>query len=169
LREGNISHWPLLLLPSCIENFFFSFQEILAMFSDFPLAEIKLNVKSGIAGQASIYLEEPELLDEWSKKRVFRMRGQKIPVSPTLSEDLLCVAGLPFDYTQKRFEQLAMCFGKIKNAFLMISEKTGKGLHSCWLNVSDFSLCADGRGSIPDERLAFFVVRQKNDRKTIFR
>ena len=38
----------------------------------------------------------------------------------------LCVAKLPLDYSDDEFVNLAGAYGKVREAFLMISEKTGK-------------------------------------------
>jgi hypothetical protein len=46
------------------------------------------------------------------------------------SDGWLCVAKLPLDYTEEEFHNLASAYGKVREAFLMISERTGRFLIS---------------------------------------
>ena len=41
------------------------------------------------------------------------------------SDGWLCVAKLPLDYTEEEFHNLASAYGKVREAFIMISERTG--------------------------------------------
>lgn len=47
------------------------------------------------------------------------------------SDGWLCVAKLPLTYSDDDFINLAGAYGKVREAFLMISEKTG----TCFANV----------------------------------
>ena len=76
---------------------------------------------------AKIALENPEVLDEWPKSRNTVFVGSKdVNVCVGSSDGWLCVAKLPLDYTDHQFAMLAGAYGKFKECFLMISEKTGK-------------------------------------------
>lgn len=96
------------------------------MLSDFPISSVILSCGHGSAGSAKAYLEDPEMLEDWDKDRTFLLRGQKIPVSPTLTEMVLCVARYPMKYNESHFSGLVSSYGEVKTCFLMISEKTGK-------------------------------------------
>ncbi|XP_068082305.1 ribonucleoprotein PTB-binding 1 [Anabrus simplex] len=65
------------------------------------------------------------MLEDWDRDRVFLLRGQRVPVSPTPTEMMLCVARLPLTYTEAQFTALVRTYGEIRRSFLMISEKTG--------------------------------------------
>lgn len=95
------------------------------MLSDFPISSVILSCGHGSAGSAKAYLEDPEMLEDWDKDRTFLLRGQKIPVSPTLTEMVLCVARYPLNYSESHFTGLVSSYGEVKTCFLMISEKTG--------------------------------------------
>ncbi|KAK6620033.1 hypothetical protein RUM44_006433 [Polyplax serrata] len=98
--------------------------EIRQMLSDFPIISVTLSCGHGSAGSAKAYLEDPEMLEEWDKDRAFLLRGQKIPVSPTLTELVLCVARYPLHYSESHFTGLVSSYGEVKMCFLMVSEKT---------------------------------------------
>eukprot|EP00095_Tigriopus_kingsejongensis_P002316 snap_masked-scaffold347_size200506-processed-gene-0.11 protein:Tk02316 transcript:snap_masked-scaffold347_size200506-processed-gene-0.11-mRNA-1 annotation:"ribonucleoprotein ptb-binding 1-like isoform x2" len=76
---------------------------------------------------AKITLQKPELLDDWPKSRqnVFIL-NKEVSVCIGSSDGWLCVAKLPLDYTDDQFMQLAESYGRVKEAFLMISEHTGE-------------------------------------------
>ena len=76
---------------------------------------------------AKITLEGPEVLDAWPKSRhpVF-VRSKDVSVCVGSSDGWLCVAKLPLDYSDHQFAMLAGAYGKVKECFLMISEKTGE-------------------------------------------
>jgi hypothetical protein len=74
---------------------------------------------------ARAVLEDPEMLEEWDRDRAFHLRGQRVPVSPTPTEMMLCIARLPLTYTETQFTALVRTYGDIYRSFLMISEKTG--------------------------------------------
>lgn len=84
-------------------------------------------VSSGTGSSiARAVLEDPEMLEDWDRDRVFLLRGQCVPVTPTLTEMMLCVARLPLEYTDEQFTALVHTYGEIRRNFLMISEKTGR-------------------------------------------
>ena len=73
---------------------------------------------------AKLALERPEELDNWKMHNVF-VKNKEVSVCVGNSEGWLCVAKLPLDYTEHQFAMLAGAYGKVKECFLMISEKTG--------------------------------------------
>ena len=99
-------------------------QEIRELLSDFPVQSVQLQCGTG-SGIARAILEDPEMLEDWDRDRAFHLRGQRVPVSPTPTEMMLCVARLPLTYTETQFTALVKTYGDIYRSFLMISEKTG--------------------------------------------
>lgn len=71
-------------------------------------------------------LEDPEMLEEWDRERTFLLRNQCVPVTPTATEMMLCVANLPLNYSEEQFLTLVKSCGEVRRGFLMISEKTGE-------------------------------------------
>lgn len=108
-----------------------SLQEIRELLSDFPVQSVQLQCGTG-SGMARAVLEDPEMLEEWDRDRAFHLRGQRVPVSPTPTEMMLCIARLPLTYTETQFTALVRTYGDIYRSFLMISEKTG----NLMINVS---------------------------------
>lgn len=76
---------------------------------------------------AKLTLEKPELMDEWpeSKKNVF-VKNKAVSVCVGSSDGWLCVAKLPLDFSEDQFINLAGAYGKVKEAFLMVSEEIGE-------------------------------------------
>ena len=103
-------------------------QEIRELLSDFPVQSVQLQCGTG-SGIARAVLEDPEMLEDWDRDRAFHLRGQRVPVSPTPTEMMLCVARLPLTYTETQFTALVKTYGDIYRSFLMISEKTGNFMH----------------------------------------
>ncbi len=73
---------------------------------------------------AKIILRNPERLDEWDKQ-VEWVRNKEVSVCVGNSDGWLCVAKLPLTFSDEEFVQLAGAYGKVKEAFLMVSEETG--------------------------------------------
>ena len=75
---------------------------------------------------AKLTVENPEVLDEWpeSRQNVF-VKNKEVSVCVGNSDGWLCVAKLPLTYTDDDFVNLAGAYGKVREAFLMISEKSG--------------------------------------------
>ncbi|KAE8742295.1 hypothetical protein FOCC_FOCC012174 [Frankliniella occidentalis] len=97
------------------------------MLVDFPVLSVQLQCGSGTgAGVARAALEDPEMLEEWDRDRLFLLRGQRVPVAPTPTDMLLCVARLPLHYSESQFTGLVRSYGEVRRCFLMISEKTGE-------------------------------------------
>lgn len=106
-------------------------QEIRELLSDFPVLSVQLQCGSGTgAGVARAALEDPEMLEEWDRDRLFLLRGQRVPVAPTPTDMLLCVARLPLHYNEAQFTGLVRSYGEVRRCFLMISEKTGTSLRA---------------------------------------
>ena len=76
---------------------------------------------------AKLTLEYPELLDEWPEARqnVF-VRNKEVSVCVGNSDGWLCVAKLPLSYTDEEFFNLASAYGKVREAFLVVSERTAE-------------------------------------------
>ena len=76
---------------------------------------------------AKLSLDYPELLDDWpeSRQNVF-VRNKEVSVCVGSSDGWLCVAKLPLSYTDEEFFNLASAYGKVREAFLMASERTGE-------------------------------------------
>ena len=67
------------------------------------------------------------MLDAWPRSRhtVF-VRSKDVSVCVGGSDGWLCVAKLPLDYNDHAFANLAGAYGRVKESFLVVSEKTGK-------------------------------------------
>lgn len=76
---------------------------------------------------AKVALEKSEILDDWPKSRqnVF-VKNKEVSVCVGSSDGWLCLAKLPLDFTEEQFLQLAGAYGKVKEAFTMVSEITGR-------------------------------------------
>ena len=76
---------------------------------------------------AKLTLESPELLDDWPKSRqnVF-VRNKEVSVCVGSSDGWLCVARLPIDFADDEFEALAASYGKVREAFLVVGEESGR-------------------------------------------
>lgn len=61
---------------------------------------------------------------------VIHLRGHKVTVSPSTSDNLLCVNRLPRDLVDDEFKDLVAAYGPIRRSFLLYSDKTGIHLHS---------------------------------------
>lgn len=106
---------------------FLCLQEIRELLSDYPVSIIKLTIPGpGLSATACAELEDPDMLDDWEEDRTFTLRGQCVPVTPSATEFLLCVAMLPLDYSEEQFINLVKSCGDVRRCFLMISEKTGQ-------------------------------------------
>ncbi|XP_050435252.1 ribonucleoprotein PTB-binding 2-like [Adelges cooleyi] len=100
-------------------------EEIRKALIEFPVEKVHISTTSG-SSMAKVTLEDPELrMEEWDFNKQFLIRGQRIPVSPTPTEMLLCVARLPLSYTEEQFTQLIQMYGEVEKSFLIISERTG--------------------------------------------
>lgn len=100
--------------------------EICELLSDLPVQCVHIDSNPQGSSSARAVLEDPEMLDEWDKDRIFTLRGQRVPVTPTSSENMLCVGRLPLSLTEQEFKALVEQYGVVKTCFLMISEKTGE-------------------------------------------
>lgn len=103
------------------------FQDIRDAFPDITIYSVMIEQTDGrYKPGAKLTLQKPELLDDWPKSRqnVFIL-NKEVSVCIGSSDGWLCVAKLPLDYTDDQFMQLAESYGRVKEAFLMISELTG--------------------------------------------
>ncbi|CAL4073764.1 unnamed protein product, partial [Meganyctiphanes norvegica] len=78
-------------------------------------------------GSARVLLAEPEVLETFSKTSHHTLRGQKVTISPSNTEGLLCVAHLPCEFTDDDLSALVAALGEVSHCFLMLSETTGEG------------------------------------------
>jgi hypothetical protein len=110
-------------------------QDVRDLLSDVPVQSVQLQTGAG-SGSARVALEEPEMLEEWDRERVFCLRGQRVPVTPAPTEMLLCVARLPPAFNEHQFNALVRSYGEVTNSFLMVSERTGqKNFSHCKFNI----------------------------------
>ena len=124
------SPFPLFLFPHPLHLFLSLLQDIRDALPDLSILTVAIEHNDGrYKPSAKITLEGPEVLDAWPKSRhtVF-VRSKDVSVCVGSSDGWLCVAKLPLDYSDHQFAMLAGAYGKVKECFLMISEKTGKAL-----------------------------------------
>lgn len=106
----------------------FVFQDIREAFPDLGIVSVTIERNDGrFKASAKLTLDFPELLDDWpeSRQNVF-IRNKEVSVCVGNSDGWLCVAKLPMSYTDEEFFNLAAAYGKVREAFLMISERTGE-------------------------------------------
>ena len=72
-------------------------------------------------------MDAPEVLDEWppSRQNVF-VKNKEVSVCVGASDGWLCVAKMPLSLTEDEFVRLVSGYGRVREAFLMVSPKTGK-------------------------------------------
>lgn len=110
------------MLPS------FLFQDIRDAFPDLSLLSVHIDRNDGrYKAGAKLSLQRPELLDAWprSRQNVY-VKNKEVSVCVGSSDGWLCVAKMPMDFTEEQFCALAGAYGKVKEAFLMVSDKTGE-------------------------------------------
>ena len=121
-------HLRILLFDFIFSDVFFSlFQDIHGSFPDLGIVSITIETNDGrYKAGAKLTVENPEVLDEWpeSRQNVF-VKNKEVSVCVGNSDGWLCVAKLPLTYTDDDFVNLAGAYGKVREAFLMISEKSG--------------------------------------------
>ncbi|XP_046647864.1 ribonucleoprotein PTB-binding 1-like [Daphnia pulicaria] len=75
---------------------------------------------------------QPDFWEEWKqlcirdKLDACTIRGHKISLSPSPTENLLCVARLPRDLLDDEFKELVSSYGPVRRCFLLYSDKTGE-------------------------------------------
>lgn len=70
----------------------------------------------------------PDFWDDWKTtagRGDYTIRGHKVTLTPSLTDNLLCVARLPRDLSEHEFKHLVSNFGEIRRCFLLYSDKTG--------------------------------------------
>jgi len=112
------------------------------LLSDVPVQSVQLQTGAG-SGSARVALEEPEMLEEWDRERVFCLRGQRVPVTPAPTEMLLCVARLPPAFNEHQFNALVRSYGEVTNSFLMVSERTGQKMSHSFRKITNVSTILD--------------------------
>ncbi|QQP39030.1 Uncharacterized protein FKW44_019784, partial [Caligus rogercresseyi] len=74
-----------------------------------------------------LYLNNPDILDDWPKSRSTAfVKNKEVSVCIGASDGWLCLAKLPMSLSEPAFQILVASYGKVKEAFLMISERTGE-------------------------------------------
>ena len=111
-----------------INNGTYLSQDIRLAFPDLGIVSVVIETNDGrYKAGARLTMEYPEVLDDWpdSKQTVF-VKNKEVSVCVGSSDGWLCVAKLPLDYPDDEFVNLAGAYGKVREAFLMISERTGQ-------------------------------------------
>ena len=73
-----------------------------------------------------------EFWEEWKqlclrdKLDACTIRGHKVSLCPSPTENLLCVARLPRDLLDDEFKELVSSYGPVRRCFLLYSDKTGQ-------------------------------------------
>lgn len=73
----------------------------------------------------------PDFWEEWKqlcvrdKLDACTIRGHKVSLCPSPTENLLCVARLPRDLLDDEFKELVSSYGPVRRCFLLYSDKTG--------------------------------------------
>ncbi len=76
---------------------------------------------------AKLYLKHPHILDAWPAHRdSVYVRNKEVNLCLGTSDKWLCVARLPFNYTEEQLNGLMAPHGRIKHSFLICSEVTGE-------------------------------------------
>lgn len=127
------------LIFSDIFLLFTRFQDIHGSFPDLGIVSIIIETNDGrYKAGAKLSVENPEVLDDWpeSRRNVF-VKNKEVSVCVGNSDGWLCVAKLPLSYSEEDFVHLAGLYGKVREAFLMISEKTGNHVLSIlWFSLT---------------------------------
>ena len=104
--------------------------------------------KSSLASSSSSSRERDGMLDgNWT------IRGHKVSLCPSPSENLLCVARLPRDLLEEEFTDLVSGFGEVRRSFLLYSEKTGKS----WLSFLEYNQSVRDEQYKIDMYISFFI------------
>jgi len=74
---------------------------------------------------AKLTLDAPAVLDAWTRSSAY-VAGKEVSLCVAASDGWLCAARLPQDLDDDAFQQLAEAYGAVKQAFVVISERTGK-------------------------------------------
>ena len=117
------------------------FQDIRDAFPDLSILSVLIERNDGrYKAGAKLTLENPEIMDEWPKSRqnVF-VKNKEVSVCVGGSDGWLCLAKLPLEYSEQDFLNLTGSYGKVKEAFLMLSELTGKCCQ-CFLEIKDYTV-----------------------------
>ena len=93
--------------------------------SGHEIMELEVNNNETLSEKQSVKESEGGLLNSDKDKT------DDSPVERTITvtdpEEWLCVAKLPLDTTEETFHDLLSDFGCVKDSFLLVSSKTGKG------------------------------------------
>ncbi|XKL61535.1 hypothetical protein PGB90_008592 [Kerria lacca] len=133
-------------------------QEIAQLLNDFSIQYIHLTSNDDKSSTATVTLNNPEVLDEWNSDRTFLLRGQSVSVLPTPTEMLLCIAKLPFHFTESDFNDLIKVYGEVKMYFLMISEKTGKSKGYGFVHYTNKEHALIARNALNDKTIETFQL-----------
>ena len=100
-------------------------QDIRNSFPDLGIVSIMIETNDGrYKAGARISVENPEILGEWPESRqTIYVKNKEVSVCVGNSDGWICVAKLPLSYSDDDFLNLAGAYGKVCEAFLMISKK----------------------------------------------
>ena len=85
----------------------------------------------------------PDFWDDWkvtAGRHDYTIRGHKVTLTPSLTDNLLCVARLPRDLSEQEFHQLVSAFGEVRRSFLLYSDKTGKTIPSSSISIRQMAV-----------------------------
>ncbi|CAB4069220.1 unnamed protein product [Lepeophtheirus salmonis] len=135
-------------------------QDIIDAFPDLNIVNVIIERNDGrYKPGGKIYLTEPEILDDWPKSRsnVF-VKNKEVSVCIGGSDGWLCVAKLPNTLTESSFQSLAASYGKVKEAFLMISEKTGESKDYGLIKYMSSDAAAQARHLLDNREIDSYTI-----------
>lgn len=99
--------------------------DIRTLLSDVRCGSVQLLHSANGASSAHVQLLAPEeVLEHWDSDRIFMLRGQRIPVTPSPLQQLLCLANLPLTLTERQLRAIAESYGPIRRCLLLMCEQS---------------------------------------------
>ena len=108
--------------------FGFLFQDIRLALPDVDIIRVEID-RMDVRHRpgAKLHLKHPHILDAWPQHRdIVYVRNKEVNLCLGTSDKWLCVARLPFTYTEDQLTTMMAAYGRIKHAFLVCSEVTGE-------------------------------------------
>jgi RNA recognition motif-containing protein len=100
-------------------------EDIRALLSDVRCGGVQLLHSASGASSAHVQLLAPEeVLEHWDSDRIFMLRGQRIPVTPSPLQQLLCLANLPLTLTERQLRAVAETYGPVRRCLLLTCEQS---------------------------------------------
>lgn len=101
--------------------------DIRTLLSDVRCGGVQLLHSASGASSAHVQLLAPEdVLEHWDSDRIFMLRGQRIPVTPSPLQQLLCLANLPLTLTERQLRAIAESYGPVRRCLLLLCEQTAQ-------------------------------------------